>query len=185
MLVRYGQATEPPRIRHREWRKMPALAVGVRRGRPITPELRRNGAPMIAAFAAVVTLAWTYLLRGAHIGTPMIGLGGDQTTAISSQWSLGHAALVFVMWAVMMVAMMLPSVTKIVLLVGTLDGQETSLLALRSIAEFVAGYLAVWLGFGLAATALQWTLDDAGLLSVTLATSDHILAGSLLLHRCL
>jgi len=78
----------------------------------------------------------------------------------------------------MIVAMMLPSATKVVLLAATLDGQERSLFALRSIAEFVTGYLSVWLAFSLAATALQWPLDAAGLLSATLAMSDHILAGS-------
>lgn len=147
-----------------------------------TLKLGRNGALTITGLVVVVVLAWVYLLAGAHIGVPMIGLGGDQSTAISSQWSLGYAATVVIMWAAMMVAVMVPSATKVVLLAATLDGQERSLFALRSIAEFVAGYLVVWLGFGLVATALQWALDEAGLLSAPLATSDHILAGSLLLY---
>jgi len=163
----------------------PALAVGVRRGRPITPALRRNGAPTIAAFAAVVTLAWTYLLRGAHIGMPIIDLSGDQSTAISGQWSLGYAAIVFVMWAVMMVAMMLPSVTKVVLLVGTLRGPGEIALRTALNRGVRGGLSCCLLGFGLAATALQWALDEAGLLSATLATSDHILAEPSALRRCL
>jgi predicted metal-binding membrane protein len=141
------------------------LAVGVRRGRPITPSLERNRELTLTALTVVVVLAWTYLVLG-------------PTTAMPNQSRVGYAVIVIIMWAVMMVAMMLPGATRVILLATTLDGQGRSFFALRRIAEFASGYLVVWLGFGLAATAAQWTLDKVGLLSATLVTSDHILAGS-------
>ena len=137
--------------------------------RAVTFNLWHDRALIFTALTVVVVLAWTYLVLG-------------PTTAMPNQWSLGYAVIVFIMWAIMMVAMMLPTATKVLLLTATLDGQERLLSALRRTGEFVVGYLSVWLAFGLAATAAQWALDKAGLLSATMITSDRILAGSLLLY---
>ena len=46
---------------------------------------------------------------------------------------------------------------------------------------FASGYLLVWCGFSLAATLLQWGLDNAGLLSERMAFGDAILASSVLI----
>ena len=46
---------------------------------------------------------------------------------------------------------------------------------------FACGYVLVWTGFGLAATALQFGLDRAGALSETMATSSAALAGIVLI----
>jgi predicted metal-binding membrane protein len=50
-----------------------------------------------------------------------------------------------------------------------------------STALFVFGYLAVWVAFAAAATTLQWALDEAGLLSETMAFGNIVLAGSVLI----
>lgn len=146
----------------------------------VTSELGRSRALSITALAVVVLLGWTYLLRSAHIGVQMMGEG--QAIAMPDQWSPGYAAIVLIMWAVMMVAMMLPSAATTILLAATMDHGQRSLFAVRRTGEFVTGYLTVWLAFSLAATAAQWALDEAELLSATMATSDRMLAGSLLLY---
>jgi hypothetical protein len=46
---------------------------------------------------------------------------------------------------------------------------------------FAAGYLLVWCGFSLAATSLQWRLDEAGLLSERTAFGNAILASTVLI----
>jgi predicted metal-binding membrane protein len=137
--------------------------------RAATFNLRHDRALTFTALTVVVVLAWTYL-------------GLRPTTAMPNQWGVGYVAIAFIMWAVMMVAMMLPTATKVLLLTATLDGQERLPFALRRTGEFAVGYLSVWLAFSLAGTAAQWTLDKAGLLSAKMITSDHILAGSLLLY---
>ena len=48
-------------------------------------------------------------------------------------------------------------------------------------ALFASGYLAVWFGFGLVATGLQWALDRAGLLSPRMAIANAVLAGAVFL----
>jgi len=139
----------------------------------VTSALRRNRSLSITALAVVVVLAWVYLLLGGQMDVRMM--------AMPSQWSLEYAAIVFIMWEVMTVAMMLPSAAKTILLTTKLDNQQTTLIAARGTGEFVVGYLAVWLAFGLAATGAQWALDEAGLLSA-MAVSDNIWAGCLLIY---
>ena len=147
---------------------------------PLTSRLGGDRALSITALMVVVLLGWTYLLRTAHINVQM--MGGGPTMAMPGQWSLGYAAIVFIMWAVMMIAMMLPSAAKVVLLAATLERQQRPSVAARRTGEFVAGYLAVSLAFSVVATAAQWALDEAELLSAAMMTSDRMLAGSLLLY---
>jgi predicted metal-binding membrane protein len=72
--------------------------------------LRRDRAVVLSGLAAVVVLAWAYLLFGAGIKMEMMDMGGGQMMAMPPEWTLGYGALIFVMWSVMMVAMMLPSI---------------------------------------------------------------------------
>ncbi|MRU29796.1 DUF2182 domain-containing protein, partial [Xylella fastidiosa subsp. multiplex] len=46
---------------------------------------------------------------------------------------------------------------------------------------FALGYIAVWIGFSLLATLLQWGLDAALLLSPAMATTSVALAGLVLI----
>jgi len=164
------------------------MSVGPRWGRgagclrrQVTSKLGQNGALIITALAIVVALAWVYLLLGAQMGVQMME-GDGQTMAMPSPWSLGHAAIVFIMWAVMMVAMMLPSAAKTILLTTKLNDPQRSLITSRRTGEFVAGYLAVWLALSLLATGTQWALEEAGMLSATMLPTDNVLAGSLLVY---
>src|SRR4029077_13277359 len=109
-------------------------------------------------------------------------MGAGQMMAMPAEWSLRHFVLTFAMWAIMMVAMMLPSTTKAILHAAALLKHLRTLLAVRRTGEFVIGYLAVWLAFGLAATAMQWGLDGAGILSSKMGIIDRMLAGNVLLY---
>jgi predicted metal-binding membrane protein len=142
---------------------------------------RRDKVLVLAALAAVILLAWGYLvLHSAHMsmeaaGHAMMGMTG-------MPWSAGQAGLTLLMWAVMMVAMMLPSATPMVLTYAAVVrrvAQEQS--PTVSIAVFAAGYVLVWSGFSLAATGLQWTLEQMALLSPALVASSHLLGGGLLI----
>jgi predicted metal-binding membrane protein len=75
---------------------------------------------------------------------PMTGASAWMMTPV---WDLPHLLLLWVMWAVMMTGMMLPSASPMILLVG---GGRGYLVAL--------GYAFVWAAFSVGATALQWLL---------------------------
>jgi predicted metal-binding membrane protein len=144
--------------------------------------LRHDRAVVLGSLAFVVLLAWTYLLLGAGVGVEIMDMGGGQMMAMLPEWSLGYGFVIFVMWAVMMLAMMLPSATPVTLLIDSIARKRAAAgNAVRGrTALFMFGYLSVWLVFAAAATTLQWALDRAGLLSETMAFGNIILAGSVL-----
>jgi predicted metal-binding membrane protein len=145
--------------------------------------LRHDRAVVLAGLVTVITLSWAYLLLGAGIEMEMMDVGGGQMMAIPPGWTPAYAALIFVMWAVMMVAMMLPSATPTILLVGALARHRSGNEGAASVAAglFAAGYLLVWCGFSLIATLLQWGLGEAGLLSDAMVVVNAILAGLVLI----
>jgi predicted metal-binding membrane protein len=98
-------------------------------------------------------------------------------------WTLGYAMLVLVMWAVMMAAMMLPSAAPMILLHATMARRrsERGQTANASSSAFAFGYLAIWAAFSLAATALQFALEKAALMSSTMQTTSIALAGAVLI----
>jgi len=149
----------------------------------LTGLLRYRRAVVLGALATVTAAAWAYLLLGGGIEMEMMDMGGGQMMAMLPAWSPTYAALISVMWWVMMVAMMLPTAAPTVLLVTSLawDRLANPKLVPTAALLFASGYLLVWCGFSLAATLLQWSLDNAGLLSEKMAFGDAILANTVLI----
>src|ERR1700709_627009 len=143
--------------------------------------LRRDRMLVLAALLVVILLAWSYLLLGAGIEMEQMDMGGGQMMQMAPAWTVGYAALIFLMWAIMMMAMMLPSAAPAVLLAAALMRQRGDNRIFGPTGLFVLGYLLIWFGFSLTATALQWGLDRAGLLSADMASGSAALAGLLLI----
>jgi predicted metal-binding membrane protein len=141
--------------------------------------LRGRRPVVLGALAAVVAVAWAYLLLGAGLEMEMMDMGGGRMMAMPPEWSPLYALLIFVMWVEMMVAMMLPSAAPTVLLVTALawDRNVNSDLVPAAALLFASGYLVVWCGFSVGATLLQWRLDEAGLLSDRMAFVNAISVG--------
>jgi predicted metal-binding membrane protein len=119
---------------------------------------------------------------GAGIEMETMDMGGGQMMAMMPEWTPAYGLVVFLMWAVMMVAMMLPSAAPVTLLVSSIarKRREAGAASGLSTAPFVFGYLAVWFAFAAAATVLQWQLDAAELLSETMALGSKLVAGGVL-----
>jgi predicted metal-binding membrane protein len=141
--------------------------------------IRHRRAVVLGALATVTVAAWAYLLLGAGME---MGMDGGPKMAAPSAWSPPYAVLISLMWWVMMVAMMLPTAAPTVLLVTTLawDRLPNPNLVPAAAMLFASGYLLVWSGMSLAATLLQWRLENAGLLSEMLAFGNGILASTVL-----
>jgi predicted metal-binding membrane protein len=75
--------------------------------------VRRDRAVTAAGLAAVTAAAWLYLFREAGALPGMTGMPGMR---MAPAWDPLDLALAFVMWTVMMVAMMLPSAAPMTLL---------------------------------------------------------------------
>jgi predicted metal-binding membrane protein len=96
-------------------------------------------------------------------------------------WGVIDVALLFVMWTVMMVAMMVPSAAPIVLaFLSVNNGRQTSNRPLVPVWFFLAGYLAVWTAYSAVATLGQWGLHQATLLSTMMESTSPMLNGALL-----
>jgi predicted metal-binding membrane protein len=76
-------------------------------------------------------------------------------------WGPMDLLLVFAMWAVMMVAMMVPSATPMLLAFATIScSRSAEGRAFVPLWVFLAGYLALWTAFSLTATLAQWGLHS-------------------------
>lgn len=137
------------------------------------------------ALTAIAAAAWIYLIHEARnmtvtgvcecLGLPMGGrMGAD--------WSAGALLPLFLMWAGMMVAMMLPSATPMILTFAAISRnrrrQERPYVA---VTIFVAGYVAIWTAFSVVAALAQWVLHREALLSPMMASTSAWLGGLLLL----
>jgi predicted metal-binding membrane protein len=145
--------------------------------------LRRERAVMGAALVVIIVLSWLWIAFGAGTGTGAIEMTGMSRDMVMSpaEWSAGYAGLMFLMWCVMMVAMMLPSAAPILLLFARVGQADTAGRLWSPTVYFAAGYLAVWTAFSAGATVLQWSLERSGLLSAMMATTATWLGAAILI----
>ena len=126
----------------------------------LTKLMRRDRLIVVAGAAVIALLGWVYLLYQSwamqHMG--LVAMAMPNTDA----WGPTDVFLVFAMWAVMMVAMMVPSVTPMLLVFATITrNRRAQGRAFVPVWVFLAGYLALWTAFSLAATLAQWGLPGA------------------------
>lgn len=140
--------------------------------------LRHDRIAVVIALVAVIALAWGYLFVGA--GMNMHEMDGMSMPTRMGPWTTGYTLLVFVMWAVMMAAMMLPSAAPMILLYGTIVRRRRSSGAL-SLTLFVSGYIAAWTVFSGVAVLLQFGLEWLALVSPMMQMTSVSLAALVLI----
>lgn len=133
-----------------------------------------------AALSSSAGLAWWALLaQQASMSThPMNQMWMLPTGTWN--WSFNDFALTWSMWAIMMVAMMLPVATPMALLIGRMGRNRPTASERISLPAFFLGYFLVWLGFSLAATLLQWLLHGLRWLTPMMEADNAVFAGALL-----
>jgi predicted metal-binding membrane protein len=149
----------------------------------IPAAFRRERLLLAAGLALLTLLAWAWIVElrwGMDAMAHAMPL--PAMAPMWKPWSAGEFLLTFAMWAVMMVAMMVPSTAPMILLFATVHRRqrETGHAAVPT-AVFLAGYLAVWSAFSLAAALTQWGLHAAALLSPMMVSTSPLLGGALLL----
>ena len=145
----------------------------------IEAALKRDRLILVAALVVLTLIAALYMAFGA--GLPMSAIGAMAMQP--AQWTPVYFALVFLMWWVMMVAMMTPSASPMILLYAAVKRQRVPRGELAVLtALFLTGYLLVWGGFSLMAAGLQWALELRGLVSpAMMALTSGVLGGAILL----
>lgn len=135
----------------------------------------RERVVVAALLVALTVLAWAYTAHHAHTMrvTAHVAAPG---------WSAAQALLTFLMWAVMMAAMMLPSAGPMITAFATINHRRRERGAAHvPLAVFLAGYLVVWSAFSLAATLLQWTMQASGALDAMLTSTSAAMSAALFL----
>ena len=125
--------------------------------------VKRERMVVLAAIAVLIALAWAYTIHVALKSAPM-----SVAMAMPNMmpWSPVDFGYMLTMWAMMMVAMMLPSVTPMILLFGKVRARRVSAgRPYAPTAAFVGGYLLAWAAFSLLATLINWGLHSGDALS--------------------
>jgi len=147
--------------------------------------LRPEQVILLLSLLAMTATAWLYLIHLAHgIGNSGSDMGSMEISMPQMQsWVFVDFILMFVMWTVMMVAMMVPSAAPMLLLFASINRKrrlESRPYVPTSI--FLSGYLVIWTGFALLATLGNWGLHQASLMTSMMGSSSSgYLGGGLLL----
>ena len=147
----------------------------------LAPSLpRRDRIAILAGLFGVTLLAWVYLIAIA-LAMEEMPMSSAEMMGIHS-WNALDFFLMFLMWAVMMVGMMVPTAVPMTLVYAAVARKAASQnQPLPPTAAFVAGYIAMWSLFSVAATLLQWGLDQAALLSPMMVSNSPSLGAGLLM----
>ena len=147
----------------------------------IESALRYNRTPAVVLLIVLPLVSWMWIVVMARdMYGPMTGASAWMMTAV---WDAPHLALLWAMWAVMMVGMMLPSASPMLLLFGGVARRSATGASGASgqIYAFAAGYFVVWALFSLAATVLQRLLATLLLVSPMMEATSPAVGAALLL----
>jgi predicted metal-binding membrane protein len=123
---------------------------------------------------ALAAVGWAYVAyQAASMGSMQSAMGGMQMGGI------GEAALFFLAWTAMMVAMMVPATLPLILLYRTIARNRLSLVRARvGMVTLLVGYIAVWAAAGLPVYAYNSLAGAAGSLAAVLPALLLIVGGA-------
>ncbi len=143
-------------------------------------EVRRVFSAGIWGLMGIAIAAWSWLLYQTWTMNDMVM--ADMAMPSTSVLAPIDLWLIFLMWAVMMTAMMVPSATQMVLLFDRMSQERTATAwTFLTTWAFSAGYLVDWIAFAVIATLAQWQLHTAALMSPTMVATSPVLGGLLLI----
>jgi predicted metal-binding membrane protein len=127
-----------------------------------------------------IGLGWAWIVPMAR---DMYGpMTGASAWMMRSTWDTPHLLLLWLMWAVMMAAMMLPSAVPLLLLYdGVLRRRGAPGRAALQVYAMGAGYLLVWTLFSIGATVLQRVLSGMLILNPMMEMPNRTAVGATLL----
>jgi predicted metal-binding membrane protein len=147
--------------------------------------LKRDRLILFAVLVATTLLAWGYMVREAramNLTGACCCAGMSMSGPDVSPWAASTLLPLFLMWAEMMVAMMLPSATPMILTFAKVQRnrreQDRPFVATGI---FLFGYLAIWTAFSALAAVIQWVLHAKALLSPMMVGTSPIFGGALLI----
>jgi predicted metal-binding membrane protein len=157
-----------------------AAATGTTNPDRVADLVRRDRLLVGGALVAITALSWAWLAAGAGMDMDMGGMDPDMVMPM--EWTASLFAVMFLMWWIMMIAMMVPSAAPMILLFATVNRRQRAMAApWVPTGIFAAGYLAAWAVYSGLATGLQWLLDRSGLMTMAMASAADWLGAVLLM----
>lgn len=139
---------------------------------------RRDLIAIIVALSGVVILSWIYLFKTAS----EMSLARHMTPTRNPVWDIDYFWLMYLMWAVMMIGMMLPSAMPMILIYAGIARKSTAQhQQIVPTFVFVLGYLVAWCVFSLLATFAQYWLNQSALLSPMMKVNNQQFSSVLLI----
>ncbi len=139
---------------------------------------------LTAALLLVTGGAWAWMLlmdwqmRQMMSGT---GISVWMPPGTQGQWSGYDFWMLFVMWAVMMIAMMTPTAIPTIRMYHTVSHNHPSITRPALCwTLFLLGYLSAWTAFSALATFLQWPLHHWGILNPMMDSNSFLFSGILI-----
>jgi len=166
--------------------KADGYAAKMRHATIVEVALRRDGLIFVGGLTLVCVSAWVWLLLGAGMDMSAVEMtdiaGMDDWLMRPADWSLAYATLMLSMWWIMMIAMMLPSAAPMLLtVIHMMRKQARTGSSVVHAGAFASGYLIMWGLFSFGATALQWSLESAALMSPMLEITNVWLGAGILI----
>jgi len=147
--------------------------------------LKRDRTVVLAGLVSISALAWGYMV---HESRAMVHTGVCQCAGMKmsgpdmQSWSASTLVPLFLMWAEMMVAMMIPSAAPMILTFATVNRKRREQEGpFVPTGIFLLGYLVVWTLFSAFAAVAQWILHSSALLSPLMVSTSPLLGGVLLI----
>lgn len=135
------------------------------------PDLRAGSdRPVALALLLLSLLASVCWAALALVAPPTFDAMMESAAAPSLPWRAAQMALLFLMWAGLCTALMLPLASRAAVLFARLAGRRAQSARRRArlcTFLFVLAYLLAWTGFALLAMVAQWTLDAAAAAGAT------------------
>jgi predicted metal-binding membrane protein len=145
-------------------------------------QLKRDRSIIISGLFFIALLSWLYII---YLHKQMVYMDMDAiffAMPMTPVWTSVDFILLFLMWLVMMIAMMTPSVSPLVLIFARINRQRKQQAhPFVNAAFLMGGYFSAWAIFSLVATGLQWLLQQASLLSPDMITTSKIFGGIVLI----
>lgn len=133
----------------------------------------------ILTLIGLAAIGWILVVWSTtHMKSPVVKL----MMPMEASWSMLEVVSVWLMWAVMMGAMMLPSAMPMILIhrrISAARGQEKD--GYSANAWFGFTYLVAWIGYSAVATLVQWSLQSASVLSSMLFVQNNWISGGIVI----
>lgn len=133
---------------------------------------------LVITLGALIAGTWAYLFYQSWqmMHSPMSQMWMPPSQLVA--WPLLELFGVFAMWAIMMAAMMLPSVLPMLKAFTQYCRRDPTAGPWHSL-YFGGGYLAVWIGFSVLLTAMQWLFHGLAWLSPMMENRQAYLASAI------